>query len=429
MQKVIQISHLLFLLLFLSLPLSKGVTSVAVGGLLILSSWKLLRKQIASPRAKDFALLSPAWVFIALLLSLFYSDNLERGFQHIYRQNALLVFPFFFFAFQDLVRSKWQQYARVFIFANLIAALLTLLFSFISPESLQKITQQIPLLKDFTPQHKQTAFGAYSPFLDRLHFGYLLGIALLLQIRQCLTKEHLWQQLLILAILISAFAILGARGAQLAFLFSLIVWIGYAYNRWFRPIIQQKLGKPITNMLLLLAIFMIVVGLPYAAYRNIPAISERYNQLIWEVKIFQADDLESYSYVHFTSIRRIMSWSNTWELIQHKPLLGVGIGDYEDNLSEIYARTKLDFPVNSHHQFLYYWAAGGLLAVFAFSLTYLLFLWQVWNNQQGLDSILGIAFWCFYLVVFMLDVPLIYQAGNTGFFAFFALFLLMPDKS
>ncbi len=418
------ITHFFFTMLVISLPISKGATSVVVAILFLLSLLKL-RDTKLKIQPTDWVLLSPIAVFLVLAISLLYSANLKRGIALLYRQNALLLFPIIFYQHKGFLWSQIPKYIQCFIYAVLGTSLLTLLFFVLPENTTLSITENFPILKDYAPQHQRVAFGAYSPFIDRLQFGYLIGIAILMQLWRIATAARPLLNGILLIILLSTLLILGARGAQIAILISLAVWIVIAYKQFIHPYIQKWIGKFASIGLAIFGIAFFLLVLPYWAYKSVPAFAERYNQLRWEIRVFQLDDLQSHDYVHFTSIRRIMSWNNSCKLIQQHPIFGTGIGDMEAQLERLYQEDNLGFPVNSHHQFLYYWASAGLLALLTFCISYFGFCRYAWKQKKWQVKALGLSFGLFFFIVFMLDVPLLYQVGSTSFYTFFCLFLLL----
>ncbi len=429
MRQLTSITHFFFSMLFISLPISKGATSVVVVVLMLLSLLKL-KKGLPKAKKQDWALLSPIAIFITLAISLFYSSNLNKAFDLLYRQNAFLFFPIIFYLHKDFLLPRISTYLQTFSYAMLFVAVLTLVFFFLPESSIINITQKLFFLQDYTPQHERIAFGAYSPFTDRLQFGYLLGIALFIQFWMAFQHEKYLFHSTTALILGATLLILGARGAQIAFLLAIPIWIGLIYHRYMHSHVERKIGKFASITLISLSTSFILLGLPYAAYKNVPAFAERYNQLKWEIRVFQLNDLQSHDYVHFTSIRRIMSWSNTYKLIQQHPIVGTGLGDLEKGLDILYKKDALRFPVNSHNQFLYYWASAGILAFLAFVYSFFLFGMATWKESKWHYQALNLSFGCFFFIIFLFDVPLIYQVGSTSFYTFYCLFLLMllPKK-
>ncbi|MEM9990283.1 MAG: O-antigen ligase family protein [Bacteroidota bacterium] len=425
MQNLKRVPHFLLLLLFISLPLSKAGISAAMVGLLLFALLECGFGKVRWPKRRYFVLCVPALVFIALAFSLLYTENIKHGLRDLNQQNALVVFPFFCYVFRHLIYAHWRQYLSAFVAASTATAVLILFFATLSDQYLEQLSLSSGLLSDYDPDHKRTAFGAYSPFMDRLQLGYLLGITLMLQIWRCIQGVQLLWNALIALVVFAAFMLLGARGAQLAFLATLPLWLIYAYQKYLRKYIQRWMHSILPDIMMGLLVVFIVLGTPYLAYKNIRPIADRYDQLLWEVEVYYNGDLKAYDYLHFTTVRRILSWQHTWQLIQEHPIVGVGIGDYEDEMKVLYAQDDLGYPVNYHHQFMYYWVTGGVLALLSFLVSCVWFFYQFWKQRKRSVAVLGPVFSIFYLVVFMFDVPLLYHVGSATYFTFFCLLLLL----
>jgi len=429
------IFHVLFALFLIALPFSKGINSVAYVGLLILSVGGLFfRKHRGFVRDDLQKIVLPVFIlWSALAISLLYSQNLSVGLDELRSHSKMIGVPLLIALNIDLVRKRFHGYIFIFIRAIAIASGITLLF-FVLPESfIQTITETTRYFKDYIPHEKKYAFGAYSPFIDRLQFSYLITIAFFLE---CWSTYHLsppkrFPYLPInfhTVILLLALLVLGARGAQLGFILGAGIWAIGIYLKYGHPSIAERNGITVSYLVLIMGLIAITVLLPYIAYKTIPSLQERYNQLAWELGTYQDGTIQNYDYTHFTSIRRLVSWEHSWELIQKQPILGVGIGDYPLAMEQQYATDKLGFPVNTQSQFLYYWVSAGLLAVFSFLGIWGIWLWRGIRQNQYWKKVLFVSIFAFYLLVLLLDAPLNFQVGTMTFWLIFSLLLVGEDS-
>ncbi len=424
--------HFLFSSLLISLPFSKALASIAFVGLILVALWIFLVKKKSILIRQNRLLILPVFIFLSLLTSLFNSSNLNAGLKILWSQIDFVAIPFIFLIGQSLITKRQPFYLKIFVYASSIAALITSSFSLLPEPLIVDITAAIPLLKDYVVHEKRWAFGAYSPFIDRLQFSYLIVLAFFFQLwLVCFKRKKSSDQyksvvdflsaVFILIILLITLLILGARGAQIGFLFGLTVWITGSYLYFLHPILIKKIGAFFSYSLLIMGWLFFTIISPYMAYKNIPAVQVRYNQMNWELQTFKDGTFKNYSYTHFTSIRRLLSWKNSWELIKKHPLLGVGIGDYKKEMAKEYERDHLGFPVNTQSQFLYYWASTGVLGLgflgvlLAGSLIYFLKQKDYWLK------VLATSFFCFYGLVFLLDAPLNFQVGGMSFLVFYGL--------
>lgn len=429
------IFHVLFALFLLALPFSKGIHSVAYVGLLVLSVGGLFFRKHKGFVSGDLQkIVLPVFIlWIALAISLLYTQNLSAGLDELRSHSKMIGVPLFIALNIDLVRKRYDGYIFIFIRAVAIASGITLLF-FVLPDSLiQTITESTRYFKEYIPHEKKYAFGAYSPFIDRLQFSYLIAIAFFLE---CWSTYHLsppkrFPYLPLnfhIVILLLTLLILGARGAQLGFILGVGIWGIGIYLKYGHPIIAERNSSILSYLVLIVGLGFLTILLPYIAFKTIPTIQERYNQLTWEIGTYQDGTIQNYDYTHFTSIRRLVSWQHSWEVIQEQPILGVGIGDYALEMEQKYAADKLGFPVNTQSQFLYYWVSAGLLAVFAFLGIWGAWLWQGIRQQQYWKRVLFISLFAFYLLVLVLDAPLNFQVGAMTFWLVYALLLVRQDS-
>lgn len=377
-------------------------------------------------------LLLPILLFIATAISLFYSANINQGLKVLGSQVKFLAIPFIFWVHQQEIKGRLIQYLQLFLTATSIAAFLTFLFFLMPSEWVQNITKTIPLLKDYIVHEKALAFGVYSPFTERLQFSYLIGVAIFFQFWLLFKRSKnssLLKPFVRLGILLLSLLILGARGAQISFLIASMVWVIGGYFYFIHPKIIQQFHSFLSYSILGFSLVFFLIITPLIAYKKVPAVKVRYDQMQWEINTFQDGTYLNYDYTHFTSIRRLLSWRNSWAIIQHNPILGVGIGDYQLEMQKEYAKDKLGFPVNTQSQFLYYWTTSGILGIFSllFLLSYLGFSFL--QKSVFPLKLLGLSFMIFYSLLFLFDAPLNFQVGSMTFLIFYSFgAVLVADK-
>ncbi len=417
-------------MLLILLPISKGASSfamVAIGILLIIwlweqkqSLWKLIRQNL------PIAVL--ALPFLAYAVSLLYSENLTSGAKFLERELNLLLPPLIVLIYQDFLRKYAKFLLAAFIIGVSFGALFTLIFYFLPEDQSIALADRLSMinLKPYQKLSLREAFGVYSPFMIRIQFSNLIALACLSIVY--LYSENFLRKWLIptLVLLLFTSAILGGRGGQLGLMLAFGVWVlgGYFYK--IHPILKEKLtalGSYALLVLLLLGAFIVT---PYAIYKSVPAVTERYNQLLWEISLYQSGEYVQHDYVHFTSLRRIISYQNSWELIQQQPILGVGVGDYAAEMKTIYAKNHPEFPVNSHNHLLFVWANAGLLGVFTFLFSIVYWLWHFWRKTQSWTRIFGLSLMAFFLSIMMLEA-MINQVDLMAFGLFLGIVFLWPS--
>jgi len=404
------------------------LASIAFVGLIIVSIITFFRnRKLPFPNT---LLLFPIVLFVSFLISLFYTNDFAKGLDILFSQIEFLAIPFIFLVNQSAIKERFTAYINLLIGATTIAAFITFLLFLLPTNITQTIVASIPLLKTYVVHEKALAFGVYSPFTERLQFSYLIGVAIFLQlwlffkrymVYGTRSRESGIMDKLKLLILIGTLLILGARGAQLSFLVASIIWIIGGYFYLIHPKVSKKVNAFFAYIILIFGLAFFLIIAPFFAYQKIPAVKVRYDQMRWEIGTFQDGTFSNYEYTHFTSIRRLLSWKNSWAIIQENPILGVGIGDYKAAMEAEYAKDKLGFPVNTQSQFLYYWTASGLLSIFIF-LSFLGYSFLVFFRQKDYWlKLLGTSFLVFYVALFLFDAPLNFQVGAMTFLTIFCL--------
>ncbi|MEM6316883.1 MAG: O-antigen ligase family protein [Bacteroidota bacterium] len=415
--------HWTFCLLLVGLPVSKAIVSIAFVGLLLIVTYRLVSKQSAP--FPSILLAIPVILFCVLGLSLFYTTNLKEGWKTLISYSKLLAIPLIFWQGQTVIRKRFSFYLKILVASTTLAALLTLILFLLPSEITKNITANLPILKDYIQHQKTYAFGAYSPFIDRLQFSYLIAVSFFLQLWMGLRQKFSIPQLIILGILLTTLLILGARGAQISFLLASAVWLVY----YFFFLVKKYSRSLLAYGILISTILMVIIAFPKLAYDYVPAVKMRYDQMLWEIGTFRDGTFRNYDYTHFTSLRRWLSWKNSWALICENPILGTGIGNYQTAMADVYQKDGLGFPVNTQSQFLYFWTAAGLLAFLAFLMLLLYPVYHLYKEKNSLFKGFSFAFLTFYLLIFLFDAPLNYQVGSLTFLIIYGFVAITPDTN
>lgn len=407
----------------IGLPLSKGMATSAMLSLLGLSLINLAITR-ASPLQvirDNLPILGLTVLYCCYLFSLAYSENLSLGLAFIEREIPILIIPVIFALNRKVVSERLIVMLTIFVGVCCFASLVTLFFYTLPENESMAWVERLAFLnvKPYVQLSKREAFGVYSPFLDRLQFSNLLALGVLccLHIR-IKTQQVIFWGLALLLVLTSA--VLGGKGGQLGLMAGLLTWFSLSFFRTIYPKWKTRFSRFAAILGFMGLVFVLGVGVPYGLYKKVPAVNQRYNQMKWELETYYSDQYQEFEYVHFTTIRRILSWSHTWKLIRSHPILGVGVGDYKDRMEAIYAQYSPEFPVNSHNHYLFVWANCGIWGLLLFLGSIL-----VWARSLGSISTLSSnTFPLSLLAVFMsimLFDALISQVDTMSFGMFLAI--------
>lgn len=372
--------------------------------------------------------LLPIAVYLTYVMSITYSTDLSWGFELLFRQIMYLSIPVTMVINQEYFARNIFRYFNVFLYALAASCIVILFLNMLPQETLLDLSKSSSLMTDYKFRAKRMIFGGYSPFVDRLRYCYLLGAGSLLLIWQMFRDRISISRVSMLILFLATQIMLGSRGAQLALLAAMAFWGLYYLQKRLIPWLATRIGKGSAYLVAVSLFLGTAIGGPIILYKNVTSVNQRYNQLQWELQLYNNGKMtkgKDYDYWAFTSVRRILSWDNTWKVIKDNPILGVGIGDWEEDLGQKYQEDQYVFPMNSHQQFLHNWMIGGLLGIGALLLMLIGFMIKMARAEIPIDRILGYSFIIFWSVTFLFDIPLWYQTSRVGFLMLFGMILLV----
>jgi len=133
MKSIDKYTHWLFLLLFIVLPISKGIASTCEVILILLSFLKFKGSDIRSLISENKHVAGVSLIFICFLIGMIYTSDLKEGLRVLERQHRLLVFPFIILLNLTLVRKEGIKYIFAFIIGTVFTSLVTIIF-YLVPE-------------------------------------------------------------------------------------------------------------------------------------------------------------------------------------------------------------------------------------------------------------------------------------------------------
>lgn len=403
-------------LLFLAIPLSKGLASIAFALWAIVTL--LCKKGWKSALYRYWWQLGLSFVFLWLLVSITYSTDWLTGFKVCYKHIALLAIPILAIQCRYEITRYHKEMLTVFVVAILINCGLTFLFNFISPSLALQIDAFLPGLLPYPPPVELNSykFGAYSPLMARVQLSNLISIGALVTAFLWLKRYFRWFFLPAFLLLLLYSISFGGRAGQLGLMagmavFGLLTLIFYRNNSGTTPV-WVIIGR------WMVPLFVLLISVLF--YNGYEPLQKRYQQLFWEIELYQSGEYRKHDYINFTSVRRIVAWQNHWEIIKENPVLGVGIGDYHHELDIVYENDDYNLPVNSHNQYLSFWLFGGIIALTLFFLALCFWLYGLWSSGPYV-FIFGLSFLTIYGVVFLFDTPLLFQVDVFIFGLFFGV--------
>ncbi|WP_244462133.1 O-antigen ligase family protein [Wocania ichthyoenteri] len=218
------------------------------------------------------------------------------------------------------------------------------------------------------------------------------------------TKNHI----LILVVNSIILILLGSRNITVSYVFLTAIALAFFLNK-------NKL--PFRNIFLIIGAFLLFIF--SIAYLN-PVIKWRY------ISVFNTTSLEK-NMPHYSekgARLRKQLWTSAIEIVSKNPILGVGTGNYTDELKRTYLKNKYRIPFRkeliTHNQYLTYAVMFGYVGLLVFVVYMAFFIKYFYKNKLLLPLLFLISIICICVTESFLYV-------NKGivFFAFFSnLFLI-----
>ncbi len=389
--------------------------SVGIANLLMVVTSALIVINIACFKKyvslKDFLLQPLPFLYLLLALSILWSENYTDGISKLKTYLPLLLFP--------LVLQYWIKYQPQVIKQGVQYLSLSLVFGIIIVFAVNTfpIEMMEPLLGKFRgiikpyPYSDKSLFGWYVPFMERINFCNILnyaGIALTFLFIQEKRKYYLLTAILFL----STSFWMGARASMIATVLILPFLILFSLRK-------QSVKVIFTG------IFISIVTITIVFYLVKPNIESRLKQTKYELESLEDGTYLEKDYKHFTTLIRMISWRNSWEVFQEKSLIGQGIGDYPTVFESKYEKNKLEIPIHYHSQWLYLAGVFGILGIAAFLIITLIFAYNIHHKTAVFYFI---TFSIYTATVWIFDTLLL-QKEEMMALALFLSFTIWLKKS
>ncbi len=412
---------------FCSLPLFKAFASIAEVALVILSFWPGTFSGLKHTILKYKAVAAITFIFFILVVGMLYTEDLNSGFKILKHQHRFLVIPLLFLVHARLLQENFKKLTLTFILATAAACAFTVALYFLPEAQVHRLANSSNLFIDYQKNVNRTGFGLYTPFIDRIQFSSITAVSIIASLYLLVIGYKRKILLAVLPLLLYTMLILGGRGAQLALFVSLLVYALAIGVSFLAPRLARRWGKFGSRALLVSAGVFFFIGLPYLSYKTLEPITTRIDQTRWEIHMLESNEYKNYDYTHFTTLRRIVSIKNMWEVVKQNPVLGVGTGDYKSEVARAYARNNPEMEVNNHSQYLLFWAMTGIFGLLIFLVVLLNWLLSLRQNQQL--YFFGLAILVFYLVNMLPDSVLATQVDSMVFCTFLALIGLQKNTT
>lgn len=339
--------------------------------------------------------LNGAFPYFLILMTLFLSDNLDYGVNKIQTMSPLFIFPLLFSWLdqKDILQilTNMKTYLWVFIISVFLFNLLPFLWFWITNYEFFEAVKHFPevIVVDI---------GQYS--ITPIYMSTLIALAILFCGKLFLNSEGIKDRivLLFLNIILFLFLVLYARkGVILGLFLVLAIWLFF---------FQQNF-KTTYKIAILVGVTFLILAFPQTR--------KRFGEM------FQINENEGF--VSETVSIRLITFDSAIELIKKSPIIGYGIGDYNDILDKNNRKisTELKVTYNSHNQYLSLILIGGIILLTSFAL----FIGNIFRYALIHNNIILILLLIFYAVLLFVENILERENGVLYFSLFVNLFSLL----
>lgn len=347
-------------------------------------------------------------IFLLLVLSMFWSDNKQEGFNHLGRSVLLVIFPVVLGIDQHMLKSKQRikLLCKSYIFGVLSALVFLLVFA--SFHSFSIDDSRLVFNPQVGDSDNAFFYSAFSFLIHPTYFGMMVLLATAISLAQikpqnALSKSVVLPLILSLCFLLSLFLI-SSRAMMIAAILLIIWFLYYRIKR---------------TRLLIYSLILVVTAL-----MTITLLHPR----LQRIRDLIVADSEVPTYVQILQLSgRGNLWQVSYDIIRDNPVFGVGIGDAGNELTKRYNEwgfmDESEKKFNCHNQFLEIWITTG---VFGFLLlTFTLFVPLF--GSKGKPKYLYGAFLIICMFGFLFESVLNRLWGVAFFSIFYSL--LAPSGS
>jgi O-antigen ligase len=337
-------------------------------------------------------------VYIVMVISLLYSNNLSYGLKALETMSSLLVFPFIFSMLPtnhiSEMASKKRNLMLIYVISITALNIIFFLYHFGHYKS-TIITHYITVTR--------TAQGVYNihPIYMSMHIGVAIIFSFFL-FKKASKKKEKYILILMNIILITFLLIILKKGP--------IIGLVIAFTFF---VILQKNSK-------LWAVYLFIIGVSTSAVITSPILNKKFSELL-SIQTLDTGDKTS------SNIRYTIFKKHALNLIKDSPVIGYGIGDYKDELLKSYNKTSpflFSNKYNTHNQYLSFLVSVGFIG---FSLFVVFVLHNIFKafKFKNQELLLILVFYCFV----MTTENILEREDGVIFFSFFTCFFrLIKDK-
>lgn len=395
-----------FLLVLLSIVVALGMPSLLTPSIIlffiywlfILQGHKNIKQIFYHPVGLSLVL-----YFFLNLIGLIYSNSITSGLKIVERNLSFLILPLLLFSSPPLLKEQIKKCIAAFLITLLAILSFSIIVHFINYHSSGDLIIQVDTnrinrffsyaLTSYIPNWHPIYVANFLVF-SGLSFIWLNrpnknNAALLLTITIYLVVLLILLRSLTSIIVLSCFLllfILKSSSLKKSIIFSLVILISFTALIQFSPTFEEKISKVV--------------------YGNLIPTDTKYERNSLTL--------------------RLAKWQSSWELIKRNPLIGVGTGDYQDEITKIYQQLGYHYlykrQMNAHNQFLQTTGSFGFMG--------LIILLLIFFSPMGFKQLEFIhLLFLLTIVVFSMSEVILGRFQGVLFFVFFQIILSHQNKN
>lgn len=368
--------------------------------------------------------------FLLLIFSLTYSDNLTGGLNKLERMLTMLIFPVIFFL-NGNVFSKVKIQLIVFVFS--LSVIFLIFYQGVSSLlNLEYLTQDLTkdevisngyafvdnINQDIIRNIKLRRFRNYIIELTNSHPTYQglwisLAFFFTLSLNYKIKKKRVVFIAIISVIQIAWLLLLATRMPLLSILLTLIICAFVVLSKK-----KNKYKYLIISSIIVIASFSFIIS-SSLSLRVKELYREGFNLLNKESEVKNFNSSNVRNGIYYCSFQEI----------KKNPLIGVGIGDVQEQLNECYNRElKADIyrwmDFNTHNQYLFFWLSSGVFGLFSF----LFFIFYAIKKSLIRRNYIFFSVLISSSLIFLTENVLVRSDGMVFFYFFVSIYLFNFSK-
>ena len=296
--------------------------------------------------------------FVWCIISLFWSEDKDRGWNLIGRYIPIIIFPWLL-SFMKSIGSfkKYKLYILSLLGSLIISSVVCLVMSYQNSwyETENGLVfetntyyRELDWFESLSWGANQFAYTYLSHFLHPSYYSLYFLFAVLVIVNYLIKPQKKKKKIGVFILIYFGLFIylLQSRSNQIATIIVICLMVAY------ETIVSKKWKNYLIGSLIVSAIisFIFIDG-------RLASITEAFIDILKiNNKIERKEKINSLN-------ARIIIWQNALQVIKQHPILGVGIGDTDTELENQYKKNGVDFTFGTHNQYIYAQLSMGIVGL------------------------------------------------------------------